>query len=218
MSGRPRSPEADQAILGTTLELLAEEGLRGLSIEHVAARSGVAKTTIYRRYPSKKELVAAALGTLAMSAPSGPETGEAEGDFLALVRARTAEATESKWNLLVPRLVIDATGEPELYAVVRRVLVDPERELVGGILRQGIERGDLPADLDVELATDVLIGVLVYRVLIDRGKLDAAESLAKGVFRLLRGGAAAGRARPPARTRPARRRGPGSRGPSSRTS
>ena len=83
--GRPRSPEAHLAILTATLQLLGEQGFRGLTIEGVAERAGVGKTTIYRRWPSKTELVAEAIAQIRPpSAP--PDSGSLEGDLGGLMR------------------------------------------------------------------------------------------------------------------------------------
>jgi AcrR family transcriptional regulator len=168
--GRPRSAEAERAILRATLELLAEEGLRGLGFERVAARAGVGKTTIYRRYATPEQLASAALETLVVEPPRISDEGTTREAFAALARQRIAAARESRWNLLMPRLVMESAGDAELEALVRRILVDPGRSVVATIIRRGIERGELRADLDVELATDLLVGPFVYRVLLEGGR------------------------------------------------
>jgi AcrR family transcriptional regulator len=167
--GRPRSVEAERAILRATLELLAEEGLRGLGFERVAARAGVGKTTIYRRYASPEQLASAALETLAVEPPRISEHGTTRDAFVALARQRIAAAQESRWSLLMPRLVMESAGDPELQAMVHRILVDPGRAIVAAVIRRGIERGELRQDLDVELAIDLLVGPFVYRVLLEGG-------------------------------------------------
>jgi len=185
--GRPRSSEADAAILRTTLELLVDEGLQGVAVERVAARAGVAKTTVYRRFASRQELAVAALGTLLPRGAGEIDTGSARGDYLELARRRLAMAPSSKWNLLMPRLVVESASDPELYALVRRILVDPTRALLAAIVRRGLESGELPNTLDVDLGVDVLLGPLVYRILIDRGELDAIVPLPERLFDLIAG-------------------------------
>ena len=184
--GRPRSTQADAAILSTTLELLAEEGLRGLTFERVAARAGVSRATVYRRFRSGRDLAAAALGTLAPPAPP-PEVARrsARDAFLAVAQERVAAAPTTRWNLLMPRLLVESAGDPEFHELVRRVLVDPARAVVAGIVRSGVERGELPSDLDPELGVDVLIGPIVYRVLIDGGDVAALPTRAARLFDLL---------------------------------
>jgi AcrR family transcriptional regulator len=183
--GRPRSAEAERAILQTTLELLAEEGLRGLRFERVAARSGVARTTIYRRYATPAELAGAALATLAVQSVDLPEGSTTRETLASILRRRVAEAPETRWNLLMPRLVIESAGDAELHALVRRILVDPARGLLAGVLRRGIERGELRADLDVELTIDALVGPLVYRVLLERGGFGIFAEAPERLYDLL---------------------------------
>ena len=186
--GRPRSPEADRAILRTALELLAEEGLRGLRMERVAARAGVGKTTVYRRFASAHDLAAAALETLATGDGAGEDTGSLTGDLTARLRRRIDLAAETRWNLLMPRLVVEAAGDPELHALVRRVLIDPERRAVVELVVRGIRRGELRADLDPELVTDALVGPLVYRVLIEAGDVSGLADRFGRLLPMLRAG------------------------------
>jgi AcrR family transcriptional regulator len=183
--GRPRLAETDAAILRSTLELLANEGLRGLSVEGVAARAGVAKTTVYRRFATKDELVAAALETLALVAPPDLDTGTVLGDMGALARSRVAADPEVRWSLLMPRLVVESADDPALHELVHRILVRPERAVIAAILRRGVERGELPADLDLEFAVDVVLGPAVYRVLIGRGELAGLPELIERALGLL---------------------------------
>jgi AcrR family transcriptional regulator len=187
--GRPRSAEADTAILQSTLELLADEGLRGLSFERVAARAHVGKATVYRRFRSKGELAAAALRLIELEAPPKVDTRSARGDLVELTRLRVAAAAETRWNLLAPRLLIESAGDPELHALVRRILIDPARAAVARILRRGVNRGELPPGLYLELATDVLIGPLVYRVLIDGGDVSGLRELSERLFDVVAGAA-----------------------------
>jgi AcrR family transcriptional regulator len=189
--GRPRNAETDALVLRTTLELLADEGLRGLTVERVAARAGVARTTVYRRFATRDELVTAALRTLAFATLPDIDTGSARGDYVRLIRLRAEQAPTTRWNLLLPRLVVDSAGDPQLAALVDQILVLPQRAFLAALLRRGIERGELPADLDLELAVDVLLGPLVYRILIDRGDLGRLAGLPERVYDLFAAGTAA---------------------------
>jgi AcrR family transcriptional regulator len=170
--GRPRSPEADRAIFATTLELLADEGLRGLSVEKVAEQAGVAKTTIYRRFPSKRELVRAALASVAAFGQiDPPDTGSVRDDLRALARARVVVLKRTGTQLLMPRLMAEAGSDPELHALIVTVFADPARDVVIRVLRRAAERGELRADADLELVIDLFAGALVYRLLYTRGEL-----------------------------------------------
>ena len=176
--GRPRSAEADRAIVSTTLELLATEGLRGLSVERVAERAGVGKTTIYRRWPTKRELAEAALETLFRQMESVavvPDTGSVRGDLEAVARIRMKAVSGTQ--LLLPRLALESADDPALYRLVRRILIDPTRAPIIEVLRRGVERGELRADLDLELACDLFSGPFLYRLLISRGKVSAVAGM-----------------------------------------
>ena len=88
----------------------------------------------------------------------------------------------------MPRLVVESAADPGLHALIRRILVEPERARIAEIVRRGIDRGELPAGLDPEFAVDVLIGPLVYRILIDRGSLDGLEERLGAAYDLLAAG------------------------------
>ena len=106
--GRPRSAEADEAILDATLELFADAGLEGLTVEGVAARAGVGKATVYRRYPGKLELVVASLKASADVEAPPPDTGAVRGDLRELVDTLIARLTGTAVGRAMPMLVAEA--------------------------------------------------------------------------------------------------------------
>jgi AcrR family transcriptional regulator len=163
--GRPRSAAADAAIARATLELMLEGGYRALTMEQVRSRAGVGKATLYRRYGSKQELVAAAIRHLNQPLPL-PDTGSARTDILTVARTVLAGAERVQFATFVPRLLAEAAGDPEMHALFYENLVAPRRAVMGEVLRRGVARGELRADLDVELAVDVITGPWVYRMLI----------------------------------------------------
>jgi AcrR family transcriptional regulator len=174
--GRPRSAAADSAIVQATLELLLDEGYRGLTMEQVRVRAGVGKATLYRRYGSKQDLVADAVRHLNQEIPL-PDTGTARGDILAVAGAVLAAAARVGAATFIPRLLAESAGDPEMHAIFYENLVAPRRAVMAEVLRRGIDRGELRADLDVELAIDVLTGPWVYRLLIAGGDPDAIAQL-----------------------------------------
>jgi AcrR family transcriptional regulator len=195
--GRPRDARADRAILTATLELIAAVGIGDLRVDDVADRGGVGKAAIYRRYASKDELVAAAITAL-VSEISVPDTGSTRDDLLALMREAVAVYNDPVHAGVMPSLVAAMRHQPELASAVREGLLTKRREALRAVLDRGVARGDLRADLDVELALDVLGGPLFYRLLITGGPLD--DSLVAGVAELiLRGFAPAQRAKEPRR-------------------
>jgi AcrR family transcriptional regulator len=188
--GRPRSPEAHAAILRAALELAVEGGLRGLSMEAIAARAGVGKATIYRRWKSKEALFVEAIGLIALT-PEVPDTGSARGDFEAMSGAAVGRMAPEAFRVL-PRLMADAGDDPELLEALRAALVRPRRAAIATILRRGVERGELRPDLDVELTCDLIIGPLIARVLLAGGDPRALEGYPIRVWDALARGIATG--------------------------
>jgi AcrR family transcriptional regulator len=187
--GRPRDARADRAILETTLELIAECGVHGFRTEDVAARAGVGKGAIYRRYSSKDELVTAAVAALVNEEIAVPDTGTTREDLLVLMREAVELYRSSLPARLMPNLVGAMAEQPELARAVRDGFLAARRSALSEVLRRGVERGDLRSDLDLELALDVLGGPLFYRLLVTGGSLD--EQLAEGVADLILRGFAA---------------------------
>jgi AcrR family transcriptional regulator len=166
--GRPRSAAADASIVRATLELLLEGGYRALTMEQVRARAGVGKATLYRRYGSKQELVAQAIRHLNVPIPL-PDTGDVRADILAVARSVQAGAERVAFATFAPRLLAESAGDPEMHAIFYENLVAPRRAVMADVLRRGVARGELRADLEVELAIDILTGPWVYRLLISGG-------------------------------------------------
>jgi AcrR family transcriptional regulator len=177
--GRPREARADRAILQAALELIAERGVYEFRTEDVAARAGVGKGAIYRRYGSKDELVTAAIGVLVSEEIVVPDTGSTRDDLFLLMREAVELYRSSLAGRLMPNLIGAIAQKPELARAVRDGFLAGRRAALSEVLRRGIERGDLRADLDLELALDVLGGPLFYRLLVTGGPLD--EQLAEGV-------------------------------------
>ncbi len=106
-----------------------------------------------------------------------PDTGGVLTDYFALAAQATRQGAAVQVGRLAPRLVVEAADDPQLLELVRTNLVLPRRELLKALLRRGIERGELRADLDLEEAVDMLVGPIVYRVLISGGDLAAIGTL-----------------------------------------
>ena len=181
--GRPKDARADRAILETTLELIAEHGVHAFRTEDVAARAGVGKGAIYRRYRSKDDLVTAAVAGLVREEIAVPDTGSTRGDLLVLMREAVGLYSGSLPGRLMPNLIGAMAEQPELARAIRDGFLAGRRSALSEVLRRGVERGDLRPDLDLELALDVLGGPLFYRLLVTGGPLD--EQLAEGVAELI---------------------------------
>ena len=143
--GRPRSERADQAIIDAALSLFAESGPEGLCIERVAARAGVGKATIYRRWPGKEDLLLDAIAALKAPMPE-PAGRSAREDLVTLLGAMCRE-----------------TADPRLMARYAETVLEPRREVIRTVLRRGIASGELRPDLDIDAALFMLIGAVVAR-------------------------------------------------------
>jgi AcrR family transcriptional regulator len=182
-----RSARVVAAVLQSTLEVLGREGYGGLRIESVADESGVNKTTIYRRWPTRADLVIAALVRLA-EPPIAQETGRLECDLCAtFMTATTLRATSAGRGVV--RALIAERGDPEVdrvVAAIRERHRAPAREL----LTQARQRGDLPRHADLELMLDVLIGTVYTRLRESARPLD--EKWVRAVVRLVLAGVGSG--------------------------
>jgi len=186
--GRPRDPQVDQAILTATLELLGEDGFDGLSIEAVAARAGVGKTTVYRRWPSKIPLVVDAL--TAMKAPTVSAVPDDMPTRDALVRAMSGftKPHEGSAARVLAGLVDAMSRNEELADAVRTVLVaERERGLVA-VIERGKARGEIRSEVDARVMVDLLGGPVVLRRLITGQPVN--QRLAHTIVDLVLDGAA----------------------------
>ena len=171
--GRPRSAECDRAILAAALGEYAERGLEGMSVDAVAARAGVSKATIYRRYPSKVELVVAAAFTLASEVAIKPDTGTLRGDLTASLRSLRAMLDDPVLGSATRMLVVDATGNDEL-AQMHTEFVRGRRQGTFEAFERAIARGELRADIDFDFVADQLGAPLFYRHLVLHDHVDDA--------------------------------------------
>jgi AcrR family transcriptional regulator len=180
--GRPREERADRAIVTATLELIAEHGVRDLRMDDIADRARVGKATIYRRYRSKGEVVTAAVAAL-VSEIRVPDTGSTQRDLLELMRSAVDVYSGSVEAAAMPSLVDAMSRDVELARAVREGFLAGRRAALRVVLERGVQRGDLRAGLDFELALDVLGGPLFYRLLVTGGPID--RELADGVVELI---------------------------------
>ncbi|HWS44605.1 MAG TPA: TetR/AcrR family transcriptional regulator [Acidimicrobiia bacterium] len=169
--GRPRSTECDRAILDAAITEYAERGLEGMSVDAVAARAGVSKATIYRRYPSKVELVVAAALMLAEATAPKPDTGSLRGDLLTSLRNLRRLLDDPVLGAATRMLVVDALQHGDL-ARMHTDFVATRRERTFDAFRRAIERGELRPDVDFEFAADAVVAQLFYQHLVRHESID----------------------------------------------
>ena len=169
--GRPRSEESRQAILRSTLKLLKETGFPQLSIEAIAADADVSKATVYRWWPTKAALVADAFSASADEELRFPNTGSVRRDISVQMR-RVVRVFRSERGKVVAALLGGGQSDPELIAAFRERFLWPRRRQAYQTLQRGIDRGELPADIDMDLALDALYGPIYMRFLIRHDELN----------------------------------------------
>ena len=169
-----RSERSKQAILDATRELLAEEGgVRSLTIEAVAARSGVAKTTIYRRWRDKWELALdAAMIDMLATFDDPIDVGETREELITFVNSAIRTLGSTPYGPAMQGLASEVATDPELARVYQEYVVDPRRRQIEAMVERGIERGDLRPDTDPRLVQELLIGAIYYRLLFSGPPLD----------------------------------------------
>jgi AcrR family transcriptional regulator len=162
--GRPLDHEADEAILAAAAEILLRDGFQGMTLPRVATAAGVAKTTVYRRYPTLVELVLATINHLNAGEPA-PDTGSARDDLVAVL-----EFARERFDLSITgTLLTEERERPELLEAARRQMIVPAIDRFRQVLRAGIERGELRSDLDLDAAAHALLGSFFIRYL-ERGR------------------------------------------------
>jgi AcrR family transcriptional regulator len=176
--GRPRDPGYDKAILDATLAILNEKGYAGLTIDGVAAHSGVGRPTIYRRWASKAALVIAALAQAPSLAPA-PDTGGLRDDLLAFQREQASLMNRPESRRITAGLVADLVADPELAETYVKDYVALRQESVTQALQRGVARGELRPDADLSLIYDLLLGPLFVRSVVRGEPLgpDMAEQI-----------------------------------------
>jgi AcrR family transcriptional regulator len=169
-----RAERSKQAILDTTRELLAEEGgVRALTVEAVAARSGVAKTTIYRRWRDKWELALDAVMIDMLPRFADPvDVGDTRKELITFVDSVMKFLSTRPFGPAMQGLVSEIATEPKLGRVYREQVVEPRRRQLAPVIERGIARGDLRPDTDLRILHELLLGPLFYRLLLSGGPLD----------------------------------------------
>lgn len=178
-AGRPRSAEADAAIMDATREALVEVGWSKLTVGYVAARAGVAKTTLYRRWSNKGELVVHAVAAL-FDELELPDCGSLRADVECVVLAFADLLQRPGTNASLMAVIAESTSDPDLRQHIREAVVDRQKRLVLQGRERAQARGELPPDAEnpeddarlVDLIFDVIAGAVVHRTLVSAEPVD----------------------------------------------
>lgn len=184
--GRKRDHTRDPEILDAAIDVLAETGYDGMTMDMVATRAKAGKATVYRRWASKAELVLEAVSCM----KSGdidydhlPDTGTLRGDLLAMIKPHSIEDAKRKLQVMAG-VVSMLSRAPELADAANAVLVEPRARANRILLQRAIDRGEISADCDIETLALISPSMASYRVLILRKPVDRAFllSLIDGVI------------------------------------
>ncbi len=165
--------------------MLSDHGFDGLTMEGVASEAGVGKATLYRRWPSKTELVLDAIRSMKPMVDH-PDNGDVRSDLIELVSGAISWGGQGEYTEVLSALMNEMRRNSELAAVYRQQFLAPRRAESMALIQRGIDRGEIRPDVDVGLALDMLIGTIVYRSMITGG--DLSEAVAeRAVDQVLRG-------------------------------
>lgn len=162
--GRPRSAASHEAMLKATLELLAEVGFEAMSIEAIATRAGVGKTTIYRRYSSKDELVADAIESMREEVLI-PDTGNLWDDLDALIESAAKITLTPLGRQTVAMIISSASGNPGFAQIYWEKYLQPRRQAFAIVIERAKARNEVPTDLDSGLVFDTMSGIMLYALI-----------------------------------------------------
>jgi AcrR family transcriptional regulator len=173
-TGTTARPRRAEAIFAATLELLATAGYEGLTMEAVALRAGVNKTTLYRWWNSKDEVLAAALTESDLLTFPVPDTGSLRGDLIETARSIHGLLTDAATAPIAAAVLAASPGRPSLAAVGRMFFADrAARE--HPLFRRAVERGELDDRTDPRLVMDMLAGAIWFRVFLRAEQVEAAD-------------------------------------------
>lgn len=173
--GRPRSEQSRTAVLRATSQLINEVGLRAMTTDEIASRSGVSKATIYKWWPTKYAVAVEAFLSQMDAQSADPDTGSAREDFRRTLRG-LMRFYRSKNGRAYAQLVGEAQFDPRIGKELREHLIGSRRQVMRAILKRGVERGELSPDVDAEVAIDLIFGPAMYRLVAGHAPLNNASA------------------------------------------
>jgi AcrR family transcriptional regulator len=184
--GRPRSTRSYQAILQAALELLAEVGFDAMSIDAIAARAGVGKTTIYRRYSGKAELVADAIESLRQDVVI-PNTGYLWSDLDVLIENAAQVSLSPLGRQTVAMIISSASSNPQFAQIYWTKYMQPRRQAFAAVLERAKARNEIQADLDPGLVFDTMSGIMLYALIFQPTSESWVEYVRRALKLLFKG-------------------------------
>lgn len=171
-----RAARTSDAILAAAREILAQGGARALTVEAVSARSGVAKTSIYRRYAGRNEIALAVLLEIVPSIGRTPDLGDTRRELVHHLTRTIRAFRNTTMGAVLKGLVSDLATDTDLSGAFRVQVITHRMAETQAILARGIERGQVRADVDVELAHELLVGPVFYRMFLSGEPLRPTDA------------------------------------------
>ncbi|MBF6068787.1 TetR/AcrR family transcriptional regulator [Nocardia farcinica] len=187
MAGRAREERIDRAVLAAARDLLDQHGYADVSIGQVAARAGVHRPAVYRRWPSKRHLVVDVVADVLGTEPT-PDTGDLRADLTAALRALVAALRDTSLHRVLPALVADLAADPELHRHFLGAVFEPRRESTAAALASARARQEIRPGIDLDFVLDAIAAPIYYRALFGHLPLDDAlvEQSVDAVLRAIR--------------------------------
>ncbi len=160
--GRPRSEDVDLVILESVLDTIAEDGITKVTMEGIAQRAGVSKASLYRRFPTKSDMAKAAVEYMRQESPMIPAQGSAFERLLYLMEATRTGIQGSRYGRIMLAVISHSHEHPELVRLVYDRILQPSRMRIREIVEQGIDAGEFPSTLNIDVAMPTLIGPMLY--------------------------------------------------------
>ena len=176
---RPRSIEAHEKVLNAALELFAERGIDATSMDAISQASGVSKATIYNHWTDKEALLLEAMLMIngLDREPEDVDTGDVQHDLTTVLTRKPPDKYDAVRNRLMPTLISYSAFHPEFGREWRHRVTEPPRQCIKKILRRGISRGELHADLDMEASVALLLGPMLYAHILCKDDLSKKPDL-----------------------------------------
>ena len=163
--GRKRDHSRDPEILAAALEVLSEKGYERMTVDMVATRAHAGKATLYRRWPSKAELVIDAVACMKSGFPTDlPDTGSLRGDLVANIKTPAVKDSERKLRIMSGMVTLMAES-PEFADAARAVIVEPRAAALRSLIQRAVDRGEVSADVDVALMALIIPSMTAYKSL-----------------------------------------------------